>query len=67
MGMFSELAKKAKMTPKAFALSNIHADGPIGKLARMWYIAQGVHGGGKTNMGGSGDDRTMSQKLYQVG
>lgn len=64
---FTELAKRARMSPKAFADANIHADTPIGKLARMWYVAQGVHGMGESDMGGAGDKRTPAQKIYQVG
>lgn len=64
---FMELAAREKMNPKAFALANIHADTAVGKLARMWYVAQGVHGMGESDMGGAGDNRTPAQKIYQVG
>lgn len=64
---FGELAKRAKMTPKAFALANIHSDSEVGKLARMYYVAQGIHGSGNAKMGDAGDRRTPGQKLYQVG
>lgn len=64
---FSALAKKAGKTPKAFAEANIHTDSEVGKLARLWYAAQGTHGMGNSKMDGSGDMRTLGQKLYQVG
>ena len=52
---------------KKFAEANIHASGPIGKMARMVYTAQGTHGNGKSTMAGAGDKRTKAQTLYQVG
>lgn len=66
----SEFVKRAKakgMSPKAFAKANIHADGPIGKAARLAYTIQNTHGEGAASMKGPGDTRTPAQKLYQIG
>ena len=67
MSRFTEMAKKAGKTPMQFAEANIHTDSEVGKLARLYYIAQGVHGDGKSNMAQPGDKRTLAQKLYQIG
>ena len=61
------LAKKAGQSLEKFAKANIHTDGEVGKLARMYYTLQMVHGGGASRMDGSGDPRTPGQKLYQIG
>lgn len=64
---FAALARKAKMSPKAFAQANIHSDSEVGKLARMYYIASGVHGSGNTNADSAGDVRSIGARMYQIG
>ncbi len=66
-GTIAALANKAGMSPAAFAKANIHATGVEGKLARLYYTREGVHGGGKSTMKKAGDKRTSAHKLYQVG
>lgn len=66
-GVFKAMAAKAGMSQAAFAEANIHADTMVGKLARMYYTAQGNHGDGKSDMADAGDKRTGSTRLYQVG
>lgn len=66
-GSFKSRAAAAGKDPAAFAEANIHADGVVGKLARLYYIQQGVHGNGKTNMGQAGDARTTGDRIYQIG
>jgi hypothetical protein len=67
-GSLSARAAKAGQSKSAFAEANIHADGIVGKLARIAYIGQGVHGGGKSNMASGGDGpRSLGERLYQVG
>lgn len=64
-----KLAAKAGMSVSAYAKANIHTDGVVGQLARMYYTMNsgGVHGDGKADMSGGGDKRTLSEKLYQIG
>lgn len=68
-GALKSRAKAAGMSVEKFAESNIHADGVVGKLARMYYLSGsgGTHGSGKSKMDGSGDKRTLGQKIYQIG
>lgn len=67
-GSFKARASKAGKSPAAFAEANIHADGVVGKLARIAYTGQGVHGDGKSTMAHPGDKpRTLGERLYQVG
>lgn len=64
---FSKLAAGAGMSVTAFAEANIHAQSDVGKMARMFYLKQGVHGRGESQMEGSGDKRSVGQRLYQIG
>ena len=64
---FVQMAKQHGMPPKAYAEANIHANTPVGKMARMWYVAQGVHGRGESNMSGAGPKRNDLTRIYQVG
>lgn len=67
-GSIKSRAKRAGQSPSAFAEANIHADGNVGKLARIFYVGQGVHGDGKSTMQHPGDrPRTLGERLYQVG
>ena len=66
-GSLKARARRKGQGKSAFAKSNIHADSPVGKLARLEYIRQGTHGGGKSNMSGPGDVRDSKSKLYQIG
>lgn len=67
MSKFTEMAKRAKKTPDAFAEANIHTDGEVGRLARLYYLMQGTHGGGKARMDTPGDTRSIGTRLYQIG
>ena len=66
-GALKYRAMKAGMPVEKFAEANIGADSAVGKLARLYYLQQGVHGVGKSNMATPGDNRTSAQKLYQIG
>lgn len=66
-GSLANRAKRAGKSKAAFAQANIHADSPVGKMARMAYIAQGVHGSGKSNGSEPGDKRAKGNPLYQLG
>ena len=63
----SALASKAGQPLAKFAESNIHTDGEVGRLARLYYNQQTVHGGGKASMDGMGDQRSIGQSIYQIG
>ena len=67
MNSLVALAAKAGKSPKAFAKANIHADGPVGKMARMYYMKLGLHGAGKSRMDAPGDGRKPNAKLQQLG
>ncbi len=68
MASVKSLASAAGQSPSAFAKGNIHADGVVGKLARIYYFSMGVHGGGAASMETAGDKpRTLGERLYQVG
>lgn len=54
----------AKMT-RAYAESNIHAKGAVGKKARLALTMMGAKGSGKSNAANPGDKRTLGQKLYR--
>lgn len=64
-GQFAAKAKKAGMSTKAFAESNVHADGLLGKQARLALTLMGAKGSGKSNAENPGDKRTLGQKLYR--
>lgn len=68
-GSLKSRAKAAGMPVSAYAEANIHADTPVGKLARLYYLTGGggTHGTGKSRMDGAGDKRTLGQKIYQIG
>ena len=66
-GTLAARAKAAGMSVAKFAQANVHASGPVGKLARLYYVQQGVHGVGESNMSGAGDKREPGAKLYQIG
>jgi len=66
-GSLSSRAARAGMDVGAYAKANIHTDGPVGKLARLYYLQQGVHGSGEAEMSRAGDKRSVADKLYQVG
>jgi hypothetical protein len=68
MASLKSLAAAANQSPAAFAKGNIHTDGLVGKLARIYYFSTGVHGGGAASMETAGDKpRTPGERLYQVG
>lgn len=66
-GSLAARAVKASMTPSAFAKANLHTFGIVGKLARIAYIKEAIHGGGDATMAKPGDSRKGKSKLYQVG
>jgi hypothetical protein len=66
-GSLMNRAARAGKTVKAYAEANIHTDGPVGKMARMYYLKAGSHGAGKSNMSGAGDTRPAGASLYQMG
>lgn len=66
-GAFSAEAKKRGMSTKAYAKANIHTSGLLGKRARLAYILEGMHGGGKSNMKSGGDARTGKTPIRQIG
>lgn len=66
-GSLAARAKKAGQSVASFAKANVHATGPVGALARLYYVQQGTHGVGESNMSGAGDKREPGAKLYQVG
>lgn len=61
------MAREKNMDVGAFAKANIHTDGLVGKLARMYYTKEAVHGTGKSTMKGPGDKRSSATKLYDMG
>jgi hypothetical protein len=67
-GAFASMAAKAGMSKSAFAKANIHATGRVGKLARLYYTMEGVHGTGYANASeGGAKTTTPKDRLYQVG
>ena len=66
-GSLASMAEKANMSVSAFAKANVHDTGRLGKLVRLYYTQQGVHGDGKSNMQHPGDKRDSSTRVYQVG
>lgn len=66
-GKLAKMAAAKGQSTAAFAEANIHADGLVGKLARMYYIQSGVHGSGQANMGNAGDRRSVGDRIYQIG
>lgn len=67
-GKLARMAAAAGKSTAAFAEGNIHTDGDVGKLARIYYYSTGVHGSGRASMATSGDKvRTPGERLYQIG
>lgn len=66
-GSFKAKATKAGVSTEAFAKSNIHASGTIGKQARLAYTLMGLHGDGKSNMKTPGDVRDKKTRVWQLG
>lgn len=64
-GQFAAKAKAAGKSTRAFAESNVHASGLLGKQARLALTLMGAKGSGKSNAENPGDKRTMGQKLYK--
>lgn len=66
---FTRMAEAAGVSPAKYAAANVHAEGEVGILARMYlvYNSGGVHGGGESDMSHGGDKRSLSDRLYQIG
>lgn len=66
-GSLAARAKKNGQTTAAFAEANKGAAGTVGKLARMYFVAQAPGMSGKASMEEPGDNRPKRNPLYQVG
>jgi hypothetical protein len=66
-GSLKARAAAAGVPTVQFVENHKQDEGNLGKLARLAYFAQGVHGSGEAKNDQPGDNRVKRNPLYQTG
>jgi hypothetical protein len=66
-GSLRARAEAAGMSIEAFANQHRQENSEVGKMARMYFVAQSPGDSGKSKMDEPGDNRRKRNPLYQVG